>query len=68
MVPEINIWAVLLATASSMVVGAIGYSRQAFGTSWMSRRPRRGKHAHGLDRDHRAVPSPRRAGDAEDVE
>ncbi|TFD39338.1 DUF1761 domain-containing protein [Cryobacterium sp. TMT1-19] len=35
MVPEINIWAVLLATASSMVVGAIGYSRQTFGTSWM---------------------------------
>ncbi|WP_146069144.1 DUF1761 domain-containing protein [Cryobacterium sp. M23] len=36
MLPEINIWAVLLATASSMVLGAIGYSRQAFGTSWMT--------------------------------
>lgn len=35
MVPEINIWAVLLATASSMVVGAIWYSRRAFGTYWM---------------------------------
>ncbi|TFD33921.1 DUF1761 domain-containing protein [Cryobacterium cryoconiti] len=35
MVPEINIWAVLLATASSMVVGAIWYSRRVFGTYWM---------------------------------
>ncbi|TFB62729.1 DUF1761 family protein [Cryobacterium sp. Hz7] len=36
MVPEITIRAVLLATASSMVVGAIGYSHLAFGTSWMT--------------------------------
>lgn len=35
MVPEINIWAVLLATASSMVVGAIWYSKRVFGTYWM---------------------------------
>jgi len=35
MVPEINIWAVLVATASSMVVGSIWYSRWAFGRYWM---------------------------------
>jgi hypothetical protein len=35
MVPEINIWAVLLATASSMVIGSIWYSRRAFGAYWM---------------------------------
>ncbi|TFC46387.1 DUF1761 domain-containing protein [Cryobacterium sp. TMT1-21] len=35
MVPETNIWAVLLATASSMAVGAIWYSRRVFGTYWM---------------------------------
>ena len=35
MIPEINIWAVLLATASSMVVGAIWYSRRVFGSYWM---------------------------------
>ena len=35
MVPEINIWAVLLATVSSIVVGAVWYSRRAFGTYWM---------------------------------
>ncbi|MBC7441529.1 MAG: DUF1761 domain-containing protein [Ramlibacter sp.] len=35
MVPEINIWAVLLATASSMAVGAIWYSRRVFGAYWM---------------------------------
>ncbi len=34
MVPEINYWAVLLATASSMVVGAIWYARGVFGTRW----------------------------------
>lgn len=34
MVPEINYWAVLIATASSMVVGAIWYARKVFGTRW----------------------------------
>ncbi|MDR6866750.1 hypothetical protein J2Y69_001349 [Microbacterium resistens] len=34
MVPEINYWAVLLATASSMVVGSIWYARGVFGTRW----------------------------------
>jgi Protein of unknown function (DUF1761) len=36
MIPEINIWAVLLATASSMVVGAIWYSQRVFGKWWMT--------------------------------
>ena len=35
MVPEINIWAVLLATASSLVVGSIWYTRAVFGRYWM---------------------------------
>jgi hypothetical protein len=34
MVPEINYWAVLIATASSMVVGAIWYTPKVFGTRW----------------------------------
>jgi hypothetical protein len=34
MVPEINYWAVLLATASSMVVGSIWYSMKVFGARW----------------------------------
>ncbi|MFY9713378.1 MAG: DUF1761 domain-containing protein [Microbacterium sp.] len=34
MVPEINYWAVLLATASSMLVGSIWYARKVFGTRW----------------------------------
>ncbi|MBM7505937.1 DUF1761 domain-containing protein [Agromyces aurantiacus] len=34
MVPEINYWAVLLATLSSMAVGAIWYARPVFGTRW----------------------------------
>ncbi len=34
MVPEINYWAVLIATASSMVVGSIWYSLKVFGTRW----------------------------------
>lgn len=33
-VPEINYWAVLLATLSSMVVGTIWYARGVFGTRW----------------------------------
>jgi len=35
MVPEINWWAVLVATASSMVVGSIWYAKAVFGTRWM---------------------------------
>ena len=34
MVPEINYWAVLLATASSMLVGTIWYTPKVFGTRW----------------------------------
>ena len=34
MVPEINYWAVLLATLSSMVVGSIWYAPKVFGTRW----------------------------------
>lgn len=32
---QINVWAVLLATASSMVVGSIWYSQAVFGKEWM---------------------------------
>lgn len=35
MVPAINCWAVLIATASSMVVGSIWYARGVFGAYWM---------------------------------
>ena len=35
MVPDINYWAVLLATASSMVVGSIWYTPKVFGNYWM---------------------------------
>lgn len=35
MVPEINIWAVLAATASTMIVGSIWYSRKVFGNWWI---------------------------------
>ena len=34
MVPEINYWAVLIATASSMVVGTIWYTPKVFGMRW----------------------------------
>ncbi len=34
-VPAINIWAVLLATLSSMVVGFVWYSRPVMGDRWM---------------------------------
>ena len=34
MIPDINIWAVLLATASTLVVGSLWYSKRAFGTHW----------------------------------
>jgi len=32
--PEINYWAVLLATVSSMIVGVIWYTPKVFGTRW----------------------------------
>ena len=35
MVPDINIWAVLLATLSTLVVGSIWYTKRVFGTYWM---------------------------------
>jgi len=35
MVPEINYWAVLLATISSMVVGSVWYTPRVFGNYWM---------------------------------
>lgn len=34
MVPEINYWAVLLATLSSMLVGSVWYTPKVFGTRW----------------------------------
>ncbi len=34
-VPEVNLWAVLLATASTMLVGSIWYSPRVFGARWM---------------------------------
>lgn len=33
--PEVNIWAVLLATLSTMVVGSIWYHPRVFGNRWM---------------------------------
>jgi hypothetical protein len=35
MVPEINYWAVILATLSTMLVGAVWYTPRVFGTAWM---------------------------------
>ena len=35
MVPEINYWAVVLATLSSMVVGSVWYTPRVFGNYWM---------------------------------
>ncbi|QYM75570.1 DUF1761 domain-containing protein [Leucobacter luti] len=35
MIPEINYWAVLVATISTMVVGSIWYTPKVFGTIWM---------------------------------
>ena len=35
MVPEINYWAVLIATLSSMVVGSLWYTPRVFGSRWM---------------------------------
>ena len=34
MIPEINYWAVLLATLSTMIVGSIWYTPKVFGTRW----------------------------------
>ena len=35
MVPDINYWAVILATFSSMLVGSIWYTPKVFGNYWM---------------------------------
>jgi len=35
MTPDINYWAVILATLSSMVVGSIWYTPRVFGNYWM---------------------------------
>jgi hypothetical protein len=35
MIPEINIWGVLVATLSSMVVGSVWYTPKVFGNYWM---------------------------------
>ncbi|MWB99000.1 DUF1761 domain-containing protein [Agromyces seonyuensis] len=35
MVPEINYWAVLVATVSTMIVGSVWYTPKVFGTRWM---------------------------------
>ena len=35
MVPDINYWAVILATLSSMLVGSIWYTPKVFGNYWM---------------------------------
>ncbi|WP_309081721.1 DUF1761 domain-containing protein [Zhihengliuella sp.] len=35
MVPDINIWAVLVATVASMVVGMVWYTPKTFGSAWM---------------------------------
>lgn len=35
MVPEINVWGVLAAAVSTMVVGSIWYTPKVFGTYWM---------------------------------
>lgn len=37
MLPQINYWAVILATLSSMVVGAIWYTPKVFGNYWMKK-------------------------------
>ncbi|WP_265522623.1 DUF1761 domain-containing protein [Oerskovia flava] len=35
MVPDINIWAVVVATLSTLVVGSVWYTPKVFGTLWM---------------------------------
>jgi hypothetical protein len=37
MIPEVNIWAVVLATASTLVVGSLWYTPRVFGTYWMEK-------------------------------
>jgi hypothetical protein len=37
MVPDVNYWAVLLATLSSMIVGSIWYTPKVFGNYWMKK-------------------------------
>ncbi len=32
---EINVWAVILALASSMIIGSVWYSQSVFGKTWM---------------------------------
>jgi hypothetical protein len=34
MVPDVNLWAVLLATLSTLVVGSVWYTPKVFGTYW----------------------------------
>jgi hypothetical protein len=36
-VPEVNFWAVLLATASTMLIGSLWYTPKAFGAYWMAK-------------------------------
>ena len=35
MVPEINIWAVIVATLSTLIVGSVWYTPKVFGNYWM---------------------------------
>lgn len=35
MIPEVNYWAVLVATLSTLVVGSVWYTPRVFGTRWM---------------------------------
>jgi hypothetical protein len=35
MVPDINVWAVIVATLSTMVVGSVWYTPKVFGNYWM---------------------------------
>lgn len=35
MIPDVNLWAVVLATLSTLVVGSVWYTPRAFGTTWM---------------------------------
>lgn len=35
MVPDVNIWAVVLATLSTLVVGSVWYTPRVFGTVWI---------------------------------
>lgn len=35
MIPEVNIWAVVIATLSTLVVGSVWYTKAVFGTFWI---------------------------------